>query len=208
MKIELKNIHFSEQLSEETNAFSANVYIEGIKVGEASNRGRGSSTVCRADNERGGKLIAEAEVYCSSLPSEKFSLGGGQHELKIDLGQYLDNLLDKYLQEKENQKFQKKLEKAVERGIVAGIPGKSFDVWEFTQPIGILLQHPKGSYMIKRAIGENILPELTGGKIIMNTNIPQKLLEEAGLKKNQYSEVSSSEALNKKNKLRRKGPRL
>src|SRR5690349_17465022 len=137
MKIELKNIHFSEQLSEETNAFSANVYIEGIKVGEASNRGRGGPTICKAVDERGDKLIIAAEAHCRSLPSEKSTLGGEQYELKMDLGRYLDKLLEKHLQEKENIKFQKKLEKAVERGIVVGIPGKSFDVWQFTQPMAV-----------------------------------------------------------------------
>ncbi|UKB78608.1 hypothetical protein [Chryseobacterium sp. MEBOG07] len=210
MKIELKNIHFSQQLSEESNAFSANLYIEGVKAGSVSNRGRGGPTVCKAVDERGDQLIIAAENYCHSLPSEKSGLGSEQYELKMDLGRYVDKLLVKYLQEKENQKFQKKLETAIERGIVVGIPGKSFEVWEFTQPIGILLQHPKGPDMIKRALKEDIISELTGGKIIMNTNIPQKLLEEAGLKKSQYAGPVSDESTIKQkvNKQQRKGPKL
>ncbi|PWN64166.1 hypothetical protein [Chryseobacterium viscerum] len=212
MKIELKNIHFSEQLSEETKAFSANVYIEGVKAGTASNRGRGGPTVCKAADEKGDKLIIAAEKYCHSLPSEKSGLGSEPHELKMDLGRYVDKLLVKYLQDKEIQKFQKKLEKAIERGIVVGIAGKSFEVWEFTQPIGILLQHPKGPDMIKKSLKEDIISELTGGKIIMNTNIPQKLLEEAGLKKNQYAgPVSGETAIQQKeteNKQLRKGRKL
>jgi hypothetical protein len=210
MKIELKNIHFSQQLSEETNAFSANLYIEGVKAGSVSNRGRGGPTLCKAVDERGDQLIIAAEKYCHSLPSETSGLGSEQYELKMDIGRYVDKLLVKYLQEKENQKFQKKLETAIERGIVVGIPGKSFEVWEFKQPIGILLQHPKGPDMIKNALKEDIISELSGGKIIMNTNIPQKLLEEAGLKKSQYAGPVSDESTIKQkvNKQKRKGPKL
>jgi hypothetical protein len=210
MKIELKNIHFSEQLSEETNAFSANLYIEGVKAGRVSNRGRGGATICKAGDEKGDRLIVAAETHCRSLPSEKSDLVSGEHELKMDLGRYVDKLLVSYLQEKEVQKFQKKLEKAIERGIVVGIPGKSFDVWEFTHPIAIILQHPKGPEMIKRAIEEDILPELKGGKIIMNTNIPLKVLEAAGLKKNQFAGLPPDKEVVKKedhqNRQRRKGP--
>lgn len=210
MKIELKNIHFSEQLSEETNAFSANLYIEGIKAGSTSNRGHGGPTTYQVADERGRKLIADAEVYCGSLPPEKFSEGGRDHELKMDLERYIDNLLDKYLDEKELQKFQRKLEKAMDRGIVAGIPDQSFEVWQFNQPMGKILQNPKGPDIIKNTIIKNIIPVLTEGKIIMNTNIPQKLLEEAGLKKHQYTEPVSCETkiTQKENKPPQKGRKL
>lgn len=210
MKIELKNIHFSEQLSEETNAFSANVYIEGVKVGTASNRGHGGPTTYLADDERGRKLIADAEVYCRSLPPEKFISGNETYELKMDLEGYIDNLIDKYLQEKELQKFQRKLEKAMVTGIVAGIPNKSFEVWQFKVPIGQLLQHSKGCDIVKNVIIENIIPVLTEGKIIMNTNIPPKLLEEAGLKKSQFAgQISVENTMKQKeNKPLRKGRKL
>lgn len=195
MKIELKSIQYSEKLSEETNAFSANLYIGGIKAGTASNRGHGGSTSYHADDQKGQKLIDDAEVYCRSLPSEKFSEGGRDHELKMDLELYIDNILGKYLQEKEMQKYQKKLEKAMEKGIVAGVPDSYFEVWPFTLPIEKILQHPKGPEMIKNVIIKNIIPVLTEGKIILNTNIPQKMLEESGLKKNQYIEPVSKEIL-------------
>lgn len=48
MKIELKKIHFSEQLSEETHAFTANIYINGTHAGYAKNNGRGGATYYQA----------------------------------------------------------------------------------------------------------------------------------------------------------------
>jgi len=39
MKVELKNVKFSEHMSEETNAFTADVYVDGKKCGYAKNDG-------------------------------------------------------------------------------------------------------------------------------------------------------------------------
>lgn len=195
MKIELKNIQYSEKLSEETNAFSANLFIEGIKAGTASNRGHGGPTSYKADDKNGKMLIDKAEVYCKSLPPEKFSEGGRDHELKMDLEMYIDNMLGKYLQEKEMHKFQRKLEKAMVMGIVAGVPDRSFEVWQFTLPIEKILQRPEGPEIIKNTIIKDVIPVLTEGKIILNTNISQKLLEESGLKKNQYAQLVSKEII-------------
>ena len=43
MKIELKNISHSKALSEETNAFSATVFIDGKRAGAVSNNGHGGA---------------------------------------------------------------------------------------------------------------------------------------------------------------------
>jgi len=43
MKIELKNIKHMPSLSEETEAFSANLYINDVKAGIGSNGGRGEN---------------------------------------------------------------------------------------------------------------------------------------------------------------------
>jgi hypothetical protein len=42
--VSLKSIKHARQLSEETNAFTANVYIDGKKAGHAKNEGFGGST--------------------------------------------------------------------------------------------------------------------------------------------------------------------
>jgi hypothetical protein len=41
MKIELKNIKEAKFLSEETPAYSANLYVDGVKIGVVSNNGHG-----------------------------------------------------------------------------------------------------------------------------------------------------------------------
>ncbi|MDF7815282.1 hypothetical protein [Hymenobacter sp. YC55] len=47
MKLELKKVSFSPSLSDETNAFTADVYIDGVKRATAENHGTGGPTnVC------------------------------------------------------------------------------------------------------------------------------------------------------------------
>lgn len=41
MKIEIKNISYSERMSEETSCFSADLWVDGKKIGVISNRGTG-----------------------------------------------------------------------------------------------------------------------------------------------------------------------
>lgn len=100
MKIELKAIHYSEQLSRETAAFSANLYIDGYKAGTASNQGHGGNTSYTPFNEKGKSLIREAEGYCKNLPPEKYTIGGKEHQLDMDLELYIDNLLNSWMKDK------------------------------------------------------------------------------------------------------------
>ena len=75
MKIELKSIKFSEAMSEETNAFTANLYINGKKVGYCKNQGHGGCTDYNADEPKFRTIIAEAEAYCKALPKTKWKTG-------------------------------------------------------------------------------------------------------------------------------------
>lgn len=207
MKIELKNIQFNEQLSEETNAFAANLYIEGVKVGSASNRGQGGPTDYRASDDKGKKLIAKAEAFCQSLPPRKSNFLGEEREYPMDLESIIDDLLHKHLVAKDIRQFEKKIEKAMEKGVVLGIPGREFSVWQFNISTEKVLQHPKGPEMIKNMLAKDILPRLVGGKIVMNTNIPLKILQEAGLKENHYTkQVCNKSRLKNQNK--NSGPKI
>jgi len=199
MKIELKNIQYSERLSEETNAFSANLYINGRMAGTASNRGHGGSTDYRPNNENGRKLISDAEIYCKGLPPDKFKSDGREVELEMNLESYIDNLLEKYLKERNLKQFQNKIKRDMEKGIVVGIPDKSYLLWQFNLTMEKILVHPKGPDLIKKALTKDIIPTLTNGNIILNTNIPPIIFQEAGLKENQYLKQASKDIDIKKN---------
>jgi hypothetical protein len=199
MKIELKSIQYSEKLSEETNAFSANLYIDGKLAGTASNRGHGGPTDYRTDDENGRKLISDAETYCKGLPPGKFNSGGKDHFFDMDLEGYIDNLLEKYLQERDLKQFQNKIKRDMEKGIVVGIPDKSYALWKFTMLMEKILVHPKGPDLLKNTLTKDIIPTLTNGNIILNTNIPATIFQEVGLKESHYVKQVSKDIDLKKN---------
>ena len=75
--ISLANFEWYERMSEETNAFCADLILDGIKVGECSNEGRGG---CANYHAYGNwelareieKEVCEVENYC--FPSMKLNL--------------------------------------------------------------------------------------------------------------------------------------
>lgn len=188
MKIELKNIHHSLQLSEETEAFTANVYINGTHAGYAKNNGHGGSTDYYHENEKGKELIRKAEAYCKALPDKQYPKDEYMEAFSVpmNLENYIDELLHNYVEKKEQASFAKKMNKAMERGIVFGIAGKSFTTLAFTSSFVNVLSHPRATDIIKNAIISKVLPDLKNGNIILNTNIPESILKEAGLKQEQY----------------------
>jgi len=202
MKIELKSIHHSEQLSQETNAFSANLYINEIKAGTATNQGHGGPTDYYGFNERGNQLIREAEEYCKALPPEKFTAGGKEYTIDSTLEIYIDNLLQKHLEQKDLQKFRRQAERAMEKSILVGIPDHSFRTLTFKMPIGILLVHPNGPNILKDVIATKVIPNLKEGELVLNTNIPEKILQDAGLKPERY--VKPTETLPLKKTIQKK----
>jgi hypothetical protein len=186
MKIELKGIHYSAQLSEETAAFSASLYINGYKAGTASNQGHGGNTNYTPISEKGKTLIKEAETYCRSLPPKRYNIGGKEHLLDMDLELYIDNLLNDYLKNKDLQQFRKKIEKYAADHIVIGIPDQSFRTLRLKFPVDFLLVHPQGESALTSIIRAKIIPNLTENEKVLNNNIPEKVLKKAGLSPDQY----------------------
>jgi hypothetical protein len=63
MKIELKNIKYSEFASHETSCYEATIYIDGKKSGIVENDGRGG-----CDNVVPWQLAQEIDAYAKTLP--------------------------------------------------------------------------------------------------------------------------------------------
>ena len=71
MKIELKNVKFYESMSEETNCFEADVFINGKKIAYAKNTGQGGSTDYHVHDFKLHSVLREAENHFLSLPKER-----------------------------------------------------------------------------------------------------------------------------------------
>ena len=91
MKIELKNVKFSEAMSEETNAFTADLYINGKKAGYCKNTGQGGCTDYYGIEHYQSDIIKEAETYCKSLPKTKWK--------DMEFDQSLESVIDQLFED-------------------------------------------------------------------------------------------------------------
>jgi hypothetical protein len=114
MKIELRKISFNERMSEETNCFVADLYLDGKKVGECKNEGHGGCTDYYGINHYQSDDIKKMEDYCKTLPNIKYH----DMELEQNLESVIDDLLESYIKQKE----EKKKEKIMEKSIMFGVP--------------------------------------------------------------------------------------
>lgn len=171
MKIELKNLRIYNRMSEETIAFTADVYVNGKKVAYAKNDGQGGCTFYHPYPDADSALLGAAEVYCKGLPPKKVELGSGI----VDLPQSLESVIDTWVyrvdKEKAEQKHDKQLAKNMLKGVCYG-SRESYKTlsWKgWTLPD--LLKNDRGREIVKAK-----LLELTAkGQNILNTNIPKEL---------------------------------
>jgi len=136
MKIELKKIHHSIPLSEETEAFTANLYINNVHAGYARNEGQGGATFYTHRDERGRDLIRQAEIFTKNLPPKQYPAEDGIEAFSVDMNleNYIDDLLFRHIQQKEMAKFNAKLKSAMEKGLVYGVHGDYFMGISFSIP--------------------------------------------------------------------------
>jgi hypothetical protein len=103
MKITLKNIKYSAFASEETNCFSATIYIDGKKACEVRNGGYGGP------NEYGDhEVIQQINKYAKTLPKlvcDFTDSDGKPVELEMDADLIIDRIVEAHLERKETMRL-------------------------------------------------------------------------------------------------------
>jgi len=99
MTIELKKLKHYTALSDETNAFSAELYVDGVKIAECRNDGRGGNTSISAFPGM-SRTIDLAEKWCDKLPGIPAEFGD-KKDIPMDLELYVDEIVGKDLEAKE-----------------------------------------------------------------------------------------------------------
>jgi hypothetical protein len=89
MKIELKNVKHAKFASEETECFAATVWIDGKKVGEVSNDGKGG-----AHEYRPWALADQIGAYAKTLPPVVCNFIDRNTGKKAVMPQSADGLID------------------------------------------------------------------------------------------------------------------
>jgi hypothetical protein len=144
MKIELKKISFNERMSEETNCFVADLYINGKKVGYVKNDGRGGCTDYYGDSKEANQVIREAEEYFKTLPKVKCEEYNFEYQPTLESA--IDEEFELYLKAKEEKKMSKLFQTAI---VVGRKKGASYRYIKFKQPLSDIPQTKLVFYVAK-----------------------------------------------------------
>jgi|GEM_PF-6443495 len=94
MNLTLKSIQYHARLSEETNCYSAKLFMDGKHVADVSNRGQGG-----CDEQHWIDRDAEAKIsaHFASLPEKEVTFGESSFMVKPDLESWCGEELDVWL---------------------------------------------------------------------------------------------------------------
>jgi hypothetical protein len=187
MKIELKKIEFHNALSEYAHAFNAKVYINGIYAGDAYNRGRDMVHSFDHKDDKGRQLLDEAELYCGKLAGETPEQIEEGRSFHFHLSKHVNDLVNNYRNQKEDAKYMRRINKAMIDSIVYGKTDGDVFMLRFKLPLKELLAHPTGPGILRDKIKNEVLAKLKDGNKVLNDNIPEAILKEAGLSVDQYN---------------------
>lgn len=180
MEIILKNIYTGERQSRDMTVFQATLYIDGYRVGVITNDGQGGATMYRPLDDKGIALIRQAEVWCRTLPPmvlpDRMS-DGKPVTIPMELELYLDNIITEWLKRRDIEAFRRKAEKKMTRSILFGVPHKTFKEMTYGTLLTRLIHRPGWVDQLRDDIHRKVLPLLQDNEKILNTNIPQRVVE-------------------------------
>jgi len=124
MNLELKKVEFSERMSEETNCYCADLWVDGKKCAFVNNEGKGGDTYYRAHSAEMFELLKQAEAYALKQP--EIVCKELDFSYDSDLGVIIDKLFEQWVEAKD----QKKLDKMCKKGLAFGTPASySYISW-------------------------------------------------------------------------------
>ena len=118
MQVELKSFKEHKELSDDSLAFSASLWLAGKRTATVTNEGQGGMHRIDPIGPTLEKLKAnrtklnEFEAYCTTLPDKIEDMNGKPYTVKMDGDVYIDDLvieIFKELDKKDSEKFWKKL---------------------------------------------------------------------------------------------------
>ena len=100
MKIEVKSVKHAAFASQETMCFTADLYVNGTKLGSVRNEGCGGANIFEVYGREVRAVMDEADAYCKTLPkvSNEFD---SEHPLSMDLEFFVTLLVSREVAKKE-----------------------------------------------------------------------------------------------------------
>jgi hypothetical protein len=208
MKIEIKNLQYFPELSDERWAFTAALFIDGKCAGHCMNRGEGSETFIEPLNKQGAALIAQAKDYYEKSPAPTTPPEQAAPPLPSgSLLRQINDLVAQEIQRMETKKMQKQIGRVLRKyqhsAVVYGKIDGLIRYLTLDRPVQEMIGHPEQRQKLVSLIRNEVLPQLRKDDRILNTNIPFALYQKAGLTFNQFAQRSSQ--LNRKRNTKGKG---
>lgn len=153
MKIELRNFKMVTRMSEETTCFTASVYIDGKREGEASNDGRGG---CHRYHPR--SLEDMLNAHAKTLPPEPNPYHPGTF-MPFEADDLINDAMNALL---EQQNF----DRMTKTKTACRLPGKAYKFGEWSIFARLFTPELKAQIVAKYGAGTVFLNE---DKALMNT---------------------------------------
>lgn len=168
-KIELRNIQFAAFASEETNCFSATIYMGGVKVGSVSNDGHGGCDHFEPHGlERCLNEITQTlpPTICEWIDPKTGKPGIMQQSAELLVGE----LFDQWQKAKDAEKADKKLQRDLQTKVVFTVKGEK-GIWTTKKMDPARLKAVLEKRLVKDAdIILNLLP-FAEAKAVYDANI-------------------------------------
>jgi hypothetical protein len=117
------------------------------------------------------------------LPPIKLQRKAGSPETfdyRPDLTDYVDQTVVAFQDSKIREKYNRRVVKAAEKGIVYGAPDFYFNTRKFMIPISQMISTEQGVRVLIAIIKNKVLPTMGKDEKILNTNLPQQVIDEIG----------------------------
>ena len=161
----LKKFKYLESRSEDTNCFSAVLYVNNKKLADCGNSGQGGPTDINFFPQC-CQLGREIKEFLKQQPKVRYEDLKFETELTLELivGELVTNLL--------KEQDLKKMKKQTNKCLFFQGPQDTYYKIKWKLPIEELLKVQQGRNDIKNTIAE----EMAKGHILINENIPSELL--------------------------------
>jgi hypothetical protein len=184
MNLELKNIKFFEAGSQETNCFTADLYVDGNKIAYVNNDGHGGCT--NYSTYKGDKrpVLLAAELYCKGLAPHVYAPVAGMDDefsVPMTLEVMIDSLFEAWLKDYTERKFLQTIKRKFVTSVVIGNTKEFIYISWKNVTIAQMLAVPNGRAAILKALTKAVADgKVNATNRVLNDNIPADLLAEAG----------------------------